>query len=66
MNDDHLVWNAQLSHTFTRQRLTAKLVAFDLLHQLSTTQYSVNAQGRTETWNNSLPRYMMLSLMKVF
>ena len=32
----------------------------DLLHQLSNTQYSVNAQGRTETWYRVIPTYVML------
>ena len=34
-----------------------------LLHQLSNTQYSVNAQGRTETWYRSLPHYVMAHLV---
>ena len=34
--------------------------AFDLLHQLSPTDYIVNAQGRTETYYRSLPHYLML------
>ena len=62
MNDNHLVWNAQLSRTFLKGRMTARLQAFDLLHQLSNTQYTVNAQGRTETWQQCIPRYVMLSL----
>ena len=62
MNDDHLVWNAELSRSLLKDRLTMKLTAFDLLRQLSSTQYSVNAQGRTETWNNCIPRYVMFSL----
>lgn len=43
-------------------KLLAKLQGFDLLHQLSNTQYLMNAQGRTETWRNSIPRYVMLTL----
>ena len=39
------------------------LEGHDLLHQLSSTQYSVNAQGRTETWYRSLPHYVMLHLV---
>jgi len=34
-----------------------------LLHQLSNTQYTVNAQGRTETWYRSLPHYVMAHLV---
>ena len=61
MNTDDLVWNAELSRTLFKEKLTLKLTAFDLLHQLSNKQYSVNAQGRTETWNNCIPRYLMLT-----
>ena len=61
MNTDDLVWNAECSRSLFKEKFTLKLTAFDLLHQLSSTQYSVNAQGRTETWNNCIPRYVMLS-----
>lgn len=63
MNRTEWVWNAQLTHTFMKGKLIAKLQAFDLLHQLSTTHYAVNEQGRTESWHNSIPRYAMLSLI---
>jgi hypothetical protein len=62
MNTDDLVWNAELSRSLFKEKLTVKLTAFDLLHQLSSTHYSVNAQGRTEAWNNCIPRYVMFSL----
>ena len=62
MNTDDLVWNGELSRTLFKEKLTMKLTAFDLLHQLSNKQYSVNAQGRTETWINCIPRYVMFSL----
>ncbi len=62
MNTDELVWNAQLSRSFLKGALTAKLQAYDLLQQLSAVRYSVNAQGRTETWYNCIPRYVMFSL----
>jgi hypothetical protein len=61
MNTDDLVWNAELSRSLLKEKLTLKLTAFDLLHQLSNKQYNVNAQGRTETWNNCIPRYLMLT-----
>ena len=62
MNTDDVVWNASLSRAFMKGRLVAKLTTFDLLHQLRNTTYTVNAQGRTETWRNSIPRYVMFSL----
>jgi hypothetical protein len=63
MNTTDWVWNAQLTHSFVKGHLLAKLQGFDILHQLSTTSYAVDAQGRTETWHNSIPRYVMLSLV---
>ena len=33
------------------------------LAQVSNTQYTVNAQGRTETWYRSLPHYVMAHLV---
>ena len=66
MNTDDLVWNAELSRSLFKEKLTLKFTAFDLLHKLSNKQYSVNAQGRTETWNNCIPRYLMLSVAYKF
>ncbi|MDE6159732.1 MAG: outer membrane beta-barrel family protein [Bacteroidaceae bacterium] len=66
MNADDLVWNASLSQSFLKGRLVAGLEAFDLLHRLSNTKYVVNAQGRVETWNRSLPNYVMLHLQWMF
>ena len=62
MNTTDWVWNAQLTRSFLNGKLLAKLQAYDILHELSTTSYNVNEQGRTETWRNSIPRYVMLSL----
>ena len=62
MNTTDWVWNAELTRSFVKGHLMAKLQGFDILRQLSTTSYAVNAQGRTETWHNSIPRYAMLSL----
>ena len=61
LNDDHLIWNAELTRSFLKgNRLLLKLEGFDLLNQLSNVYTNVNAQGRTETWYNTIPRYMML------
>ena len=62
MNTDDLVWNALLSLPLCKGKVVAKLQAFDILHQLSEKTYAVNAQGRTETWYNTIPRYLMLSM----
>lgn len=62
MNTTDWIWNIQLARTFLNRHLTAKIQGFDLLQQLSNTRYVINSQGRTEMWNNSIPRYVMLSL----
>ena len=62
MNTTDWIWNVQLARTFLKGHLTAKLQGLDLLQQLSNTRYVINSQGRTESWNNSIPRYVMLSL----
>ena len=63
LNTDDFVLNASISQPFLKGKLIARIEAFDLLHQLSNTQYTVNAQGRTETWYRSLPHYVMLHLV---
>lgn len=60
LNTDDFVMNASISQPFIKGKLIASVEAFDLFHQLSSTQYAVNAQGRTETWNRTLPNYVML------
>ena len=39
-----------------------KLRGYDLLGQVSSLRYSINAQGRTETWTNSMCRYALLTV----
>ena len=63
LNTEDFVLNASISQPFFKGKLIARIEAFDLLHQLSNTQYSVNAQGRTETWYRSLPHYVMAHLV---
>jgi hypothetical protein len=56
------VLNASIARSFLKKKLTARLEMFDLLHQLTNTNISINAQGRYETVTNTLPRYAMLHL----
>ena len=63
VNTNNFIVNASVSQPFCKGKLTARLEAFDLLHQLSNTEYTVNAQGRTVTWHRSLPHYAMLHLV---
>lgn len=66
MNSDELVWNASVSRPFMKGKLVVKLDAFDVLNQLSATRYFVNGQGRTETWQLTMPRYAMLRIAYKF
>ncbi len=62
MNTTEWIWNATIQKSILKGALTFKLSAVDLLGQLTSVNYSINAQGRTETWVNSLPRYAMLTI----
>lgn len=63
MNTSSWIWNATLSRPFLKgDVLTLKLSGFDILNSVKRIVTTVNAQGRTETWSNSLPRYVMLSV----
>lgn len=62
MNTDDFVCNASLSRSFLKESLTARLEAFDIFHQLSSTEYTLNDQGRVESWRKSIPSYLMLHL----
>lgn len=58
-NTDDLVWNARLSRHFAKANLTVMLDGFDLLRQLSNRTFSMNSQGRFESYNSALPAYFM-------
>ena len=60
MNTNDLLWNARLSYTMLKGKLTWMLDGFDILGNLNNITRTVNAQGRTETYNNALPRYAIL------
>lgn len=66
LNTSDFILNASISQPLLKNKLIARIEAFDLLHQLSQTQYEVNAQGRIETWYRSLPHYVMLHLIYQF
>ena len=57
------VWNARLTYTpVGHKRWTFMVDGFDLLHKLSNVSYAINASGRTVTYTNTLPRYVMFSV----
>ena len=60
MNTTDVVWNARLAKRFLKGKLSVMIDGFDLLGQLSPIRRTLNGQGRTETWYNTIPRYAML------
>ena len=63
MNDNQLLWNATLTRSFLPGgRLTARLRCYDILNRISNYSYTTNAQAHTETWHNTLHRYLLLTL----
>lgn len=66
LNTADLVWNARLSRPFCKGKLLVMIDGFDILGQLSNVTRTVNAQGRTETFTNVMPRYALLHVMYKF
>ena len=66
LNTDDFVLNASVSQPLFKGKLIARIEAFDLLHQLSSTQYDINAHGRIVTRYRSLPHYVMAHLVYHF
>lgn len=62
MNTTEWLWNASLQKSILKGALTFRLTAVDILGQLSQISSYVDAQGHTEVWMNSLPRYAMLTV----
>lgn len=57
------IWNVRLSYNPQRyKRLVFMLDGFDMLHKLSNVNYAVTATGRTVTYTNTLPRYLLLTV----
>ena len=63
LNTNDLVWNARLSRPFFKGRLLVLFDGFDILGQLSNVTRTLNAQGRTETYTNVMPRYALLHVV---
>jgi|GEM_PF-687207 hypothetical protein len=58
------VWNMRFAYTpsFDKRRWLFSIDGFDLLHQLTNYNYSVTATGRTVSFTNALPRYVLFSV----
>lgn len=63
MNSDEWIWNASIEKRLLKNSaLSFKCSAVDLLAQRRNVERKVNAQGYTETWYNTIPRYLLFTL----
>lgn len=60
MNTSEWVWEARLTKYMFKKQLAISFDGFDILGQLNSTTFTLNSQGRTEAWVNSIPRYVMV------
>lgn len=63
MNTEELVWNARLTKSVMKGRMLFAVEGFDIFGKLRSSKFHINSQGRTETWTNTIPRYVMLSVI---
>lgn len=62
LNDNRLYWDASLTKSIRQGQWLLKLRGYDLLGQVRSLRYNINAQGRTEMWTNSMRRYALLTV----
>lgn len=60
------VWNLRATYTPRGGRWLFTVDGFDLLHRLSNIHYAVTASGRTITYTNTLPRYILATVQYRF
>ena len=66
LNTADVVWNARLARALFKGKWVVMLDGFDILGQLSNVTRTINAQGRTETYTDVLPRYGLLHVIYKF
>ena len=66
LNTADVVWNARLARALFKGKWVVMFDGFDILGQLSNITRTINAQGRTETYTNVLPRYGLLHIVYKF
>ena len=59
-NSNELVWNAQISYRFLKGRAaTISLQAYDILNNRKNFNRNITANGRTDTWTQTVNSYVM-------
>lgn len=67
MNTNELLWNAQLSKSFFKdKRAVISLQMYDLLHKQSNISRTLTANQRSDRWTNSINSYFMLHFIYRF
>lgn len=61
-NSNDLLWNGRLTKRLLHGKMTVMLDGFDILGQLSNVTHTLDAQGRFETYRNTLPSYGLLHI----
>ena len=57
------VWNARVTYCPPgHSRWVFMIDAFDMLHKLSNVKYAVSGSGRTVSYTNTIPRYVLFSI----
>lgn len=60
--DDEYILNAEISKLLFKKQFTLSLKAYDILNQAKNLSVTDSSNYHTETWNNTLGRYVILSL----
>lgn len=60
MNTNELIWNAQLSQSFLKNKATISLQFYDILQEQSNISRTINAMMRSDSWTNAINSYFMV------
>ena len=67
MNTNELIWNAQLSQNFLKQKnATVSVQWYDILRERSSINRNYSATNRSDTWTNAIHSYVMVHLIYRF
>ncbi|MDO4930905.1 MAG: outer membrane beta-barrel protein [Bacteroidales bacterium] len=64
MNTDELIWNAQISQSFLKNKAaTISLQFYDILQEQSNVSRTLTASMRSDSWTNAINSYFMVHLI---
>ncbi|MCQ2185040.1 MAG: outer membrane beta-barrel family protein, partial [Bacteroidales bacterium] len=66
LNRDYMLWNASLSQSFLKKKLTLRIEAFDILGQMVNMTSSLASESRTSTIFNGVNSYAIIRLIYRF